>query len=152
MAEPDQIMAEIGRGIALHQQGRSAEARSLFSTLWVRIGATGDALHRCALAHSMADVQNDPADELTWDLRALDAADSITDDRVRQAGIASPVEGFYPSLHLNAADAYRRLGDPDSARRHLRLGRSRLDALAADGYLEMVRDGLDRLQARLDGR
>ena len=32
----------------------------------------------------MADAQTDPAEELRWDLRALDAADSLTDDRAKE--------------------------------------------------------------------
>jgi hypothetical protein len=46
-------------------------ARRLFADLWEEIGAGGDALHRCALAHSMADVQDDVREELVWDLRAF---------------------------------------------------------------------------------
>jgi hypothetical protein len=30
----------------------------------------------------MADVQIDPTEELRWDLRALEAADTLTDDRM----------------------------------------------------------------------
>lgn len=54
--DSDEVMAGIGRGIELRMAGDHAAARALFAELWDRIGATGDALHRCALAHSMADV------------------------------------------------------------------------------------------------
>jgi hypothetical protein len=146
---PDQVMVEIGRGIELQQRGEREAARMLFADIWSRIGADGDPLHRCALAHSMADVQELPEDELCWDLRALDAADSISDDRARMAGIAGTVAVFFPSLHLNLGDVYRRLGDLDNARKHLTWGREWLPALGDDGYAAMIVAGLDRLASRL---
>ncbi|MDT4930415.1 MAG: hypothetical protein QOF92_3282 [Pseudonocardiales bacterium] len=82
----------------------------------------------------MADVQDDVREELLWDLRALDAADLITDERVAQAGVTSPVAGFYVSLHLNLGECYRKLGDVDRAREHLKLGRDSASALRDDGY------------------
>ncbi|GLW09087.1 hypothetical protein Misp01_42160 [Microtetraspora sp. NBRC 13810] len=149
MTVPDEIMLRIGKGVELGQRGDRDDARRLFSALWDEIGATGDPLHRCALAHSMADVQDDPRDELLWDTRALEAADSITDERARQAGVESSVAGFYPSLHLNIAEAHRKLGDLDSARDHLERGLAAVDALGDDGYGRMIKDALDRLAARL---
>jgi hypothetical protein len=149
MTEPDATMVRIGEGIGLGERGEREAARRLFSDLWEEIGATGDALHRCALAHSMADVQDDVRDELVWDLRALETADLITDERARQAGVAGPVRGFYPSLHLNLGDAYRRLGDLDRARHHLGRGLAAVDALGDDGYAQMIKEGLGRLADRL---
>lgn len=92
----------------------------------------------------MADVQDDPADELVWDLRALEAADLVTEVRARQ-----DVRGFYPSLHLNLGDVYPRLGDLELARAHVQLGQAALGALDDDGYAQMVKGGLDRLANRL---
>ncbi len=89
------------------------------------------------------------ADELVWDLRALQAADLLTDERASQAGMAGSVSGFYTSLHLNLGAVYRRLGDLDRARAHLELGRAALGALGDDSYARTVRDGLDRLADRL---
>lgn len=149
MYEPDAIMTRIGEGIELSQRGERGAARDVFSQVWDEIGPNGDALHRCALAHSMADVQDDVRDELVWDLRALEAADSITDERAQQAGVAGPVSGFYPSLHLNLGEAYRKLGDLDRARDHVELGRAAAGALGDDGYGQMVRGGLDRLASRI---
>lgn len=54
--------------------------------LWDEIAPESNPLHRCALAHSMADVCDDPEEELLWDQRALQAASSITDDQVQQTG------------------------------------------------------------------
>ena len=149
MSQPDPVMMQIGKGIELSQRGESDAARSLFLQLWDEIGPDGDPLHRCALAHYMADVQDDLHEELVWDLRALEAADSVTDERARHAGVAGSVSGFYPSLHLNLGEVYRKLGDLDRARDHLERGRAAVGSLGDDGYGQMIKGGLDRLADRL---
>ena len=73
----------------------------------------------------MADVQDDVAEELRWDERALAAADGLTDERVAAGGVPAGVAGFYPSLHLNIAECHRRLGNPTQAREHLRASAGR---------------------------
>lgn len=143
-------MTRVAEGIRLGQRRERLAARELFAGLWTEIdGDDGDPLHRCALAHSMTDVQDDVTEELRWDLLALAAADLLTDERVTAAGIDGGAAGFYPSLHLNIADCYRRLGDVGRAREHLRRGRVALAALADSGYRSMVQGGLDRLDQRL---
>jgi len=151
VGEPDTTMIRIGQGIELSQRGERDAARELFTEVWSDIGgeAAGDPLHRCALAHSMADVQDDEDEELLWDLRALAAADWLTDERVADAGVPSPVAGFYPSLHLNLGECYRKLGDLDRAREHLQRGREAVGSLGDDGYGRMIKGGLDRLADRL---
>jgi hypothetical protein len=150
MSAPDPTMTRIGEGIGLGQRGERAAARSLFAGLWSDIGGNdGDPLHRCAVAHSMADVQDEVGEELRWDLRALAAADLLTDERVTRAGIGGSAAAFLPSLHLNIGDCYRRLGDLDTAKEHHQRGLAALPALADGGSGSMVREGLDRLGARL---
>ena len=78
-------------------------------------GEGNDPFHPLALAHSMADLQEDAHAELAWDLRALEAADLLTDERAAQVGVTSLVAGFYPSLHLNLGECYRKLGNLDLA-------------------------------------
>ncbi|MFI9596348.1 tetratricopeptide repeat protein [Nonomuraea sp. NPDC052265] len=147
----DPTMARIGQGVELHHhQARPEAARDLFARIWDDIGGEqGDPLHVCVLAHSMADVQDDVQEELMWDLRALAAADRVTDEHVAQAGVALPVAGLYPSLHLNLGECYRKLDDLDRAREHLHQARAGLGALADDGYGRLVRGGLERLAGLL---
>ena len=152
MGEPDEVMIRISQAMERGQRGDPAGARALFLEVWADIGERGDPLHRCALAHAMADVQDDAEAELTWDLRALAAADQLTDERVAAAGVAGSARSFYPSLHLNLADVYRRLGEQAHARAHVASGREVLDALAEDGYRQVVVDALDRVEAQLDGQ
>ncbi|MNY15826.1 hypothetical protein D3C86_1490590 [compost metagenome] len=59
------------------------------------------------------------------------------------------LRAFYPSLHLNLAEDYRKLGELDQARSHLARAREALDALPDDGYGHLIRGGIERLEARL---
>ncbi|GII27005.1 hypothetical protein [Planotetraspora mira] len=148
----DPTMARIGQGVELHHhRGQREAARDLFEQIWDDIGGEqGDPLHVCVLAHSMADVQDDMHQELMWDLRALAAADLVTDERVGQAGVTLSVAGLYPSLHLNVSECYRKLGDLGRAREHLRQARAQIGALGDDEYGQLIRGGLDRLAEQLD--
>lgn len=149
MNEPNEMMIEIDRGIMMGRTGDREGARTLFTALWTKIGEKGDPFHRCALAHSMADVQDDPHEELDWDLRALEAANSIKDDSPEKAG-SGPVSGFYPSLHLNLGEAYRKVGNLEQARHHLSLGRACIGNLGNSDYATMIDDGFNRLEVRIE--
>jgi hypothetical protein len=150
----DPTLARIGEAVQLHHhRGQREAARDLFAQIWADIGGEqGDPLHVCVLAHSMADAQDDVREELAWDLRALTAAALITEERVAQAGVPYSAAGLYPSLHLNVCDCYRKLGDLDRAREHLRQARATIGALADDEYGRLIRGGLDQLAEQLDGR
>jgi hypothetical protein len=147
----DETLARIGQGVELHHhRGEREAARLLFVEIWDEIGGErGDPLHVCVLAHAMADVQDDAHQELIWDQRALAAADLLTDARTAQAGVALPVAGLYPSLHLNLCDCYRKLGDLDRAHEHLRQARAGIGALGDDEYAQLIKGGLERLEEQL---
>ncbi|CAL9378847.1 hypothetical protein [Streptomyces sp. enrichment culture] len=148
-AAPDAVMTRIGQVVMLHHAGDREEARRRFLTLWAEIGEHGDALHRCTLAHYMADTQDDPDAELAWDLRALTAAEELTDDRLAAHEGAPAVRALYPSLHLNLAADYVKLGRPDAARTHLQRASEASEALADDTYGDGVRAAIGRLELRL---
>lgn len=147
---PDTTMNAITEAVTLGRSGDTATARDRLLALWRDIGTGGDPLHRCTLAHYLADLYEDPAQALAWDIRALDAADALTDDRVQQQYVGLRVAGFYPSLHLNLADNYRRLGSWATATEHLAAARARLDTLAEDAYGTLIRTTLDEVAAAVD--
>ncbi|MDX6245960.1 MAG: hypothetical protein QOE76_3683 [Frankiales bacterium] len=157
MIDSDLTMVRLGEAITLSQAGDRPAARDRLAQLWRDAGGeSADPLHRCGIAHAMADVQDDPVDELWWDLQALTAADLVTDERTTAAG-AGLVAGFYPSLHLNVGDCYRRLGDVDNGWLHVHRGLAAVRALPESGYRDLVLQGLERLAGRLrdlvaDGR
>ncbi|MEU6403221.1 hypothetical protein [Streptomyces sp. NPDC046985] len=147
----DAVMTRIGQCVMLHHAGDREEARTRFLDLWGEICEDGDPLHRCTLAHYMADTQDDPSDELAWDLRALSAAQELMEADDRHAGpeAASAARAFYPSLHLSLAGAYLKLGRCGAARSHLHRARVAAVALARDGHGDGVRAAIHRLALRL---
>ncbi|MFJ9710033.1 hypothetical protein [Streptomyces sp. NPDC101234] len=138
---PDAVLTRIGQVVMLHHAGDREEARRRLLDLWTELGEHGAPLHRCTLAHYLADTQDDPADELAWDLRALSAAD--------EAEASAGLRGFYPSLHLNLAADYVKLGRTEAARSHLHRARGAAGALGEDGYGDGVRAAISRLELRL---
>ncbi|MFM9596399.1 hypothetical protein ACKI1J_16830 [Streptomyces scabiei] len=163
-------MTRIGQAVMLHHGGDREEARHRLLQLWAEIGEDGTPLHRCTLAHYMADTQDDPDTELAWDLRALSAADELSGGRpagdatdrhavgladlpggrAEECPDAPAVRAFYPSLHLSLAADYAKLGRPDAARSHLRLARAALAVLDDGVHGDGIRTALGRLEARLD--
>lgn len=150
MNDGEPILGLISAGIELRQLGRNAEARALFDQLWRRVEAgAGSPLDRCVLAHSIADAQDDATEELRWDTTALEAAGAVTDDDVVAAGVGMTAAALYPSLHVNLAECYLKLGDIDRARVHLDDARHTLDALPDSEYGALIRGGVDDLERRL---
>ncbi|MGW5211954.1 hypothetical protein ACWEQO_12280 [Streptomyces sp. NPDC004051] len=149
-AAPDAVLTRIGQGVMLHHAGDRAEARDRFLVLWAELGEHGDPLHRCTLAHYLADTQDDPGDELAWDLRALAAAEEAADARPTGYEGIPALRALYPSLHLNLAADYARLARPDAARTHLSRARGAARTLAADPYGDKVRAAIRNMELLLD--
>ncbi|MEV7585081.1 hypothetical protein [Streptomyces erythrochromogenes] len=160
-ASEDAVMTRIGQAVILLHAGDREEARNRLGEIWQEIGEEGDSLHRCTLAHYMADAQDDPCDELAWDLRALTAADALGDEpghgegdghgdeRWAQREPLPAMRVFYPSLHLSLAADYLKLQRPGAARVHLARARAATGALSDDGYGNGVRAAIARLERRL---
>jgi len=136
MLEHDVILARIGEAVGLDYAGDRDAAHSRLAALWHEIQPDGEALHRCLLAHYMADMQADPRQELLWDLRALEAAGSLNGATARE---------YYPSLYLNLAEDYRKLGEWQAAREHLTKARESAAALPANGYGDMICRGIEHM-------
>ncbi|WP_434743854.1 hypothetical protein [Micromonospora sp. SH-82] len=145
-------MVAIGQAVGLGRTGQVAAARDALGALWNRVGPDGDPLHRCAVAHYLADLQDTVESELEWDRRALAAVTGLTDERVRRFHTSLRVRAFLPSLHLNLADAHRRLGDLEAARSHNDRARALVDALPDDEYGATIRFGIERVGEALEAR
>jgi hypothetical protein len=140
----DRIIAAI-----TDKSGGAEGQRSRFQVLWDEIGADGDPLHRCTLAHYAADVETDPRQSLLWNRRSLDAAMLLSDARLKTTFPTLTVAGFRPSLHLNLAQDYFELGALEDATRELDAAEEDMTALSDDGYGAMVRLGIDRLREKV---
>ncbi|MER6915839.1 hypothetical protein ABT354_29545 [Streptomyces sp. NPDC000594] len=152
-ASDDAVMTRIGQAAMLLHGGDREEARNRFAALWSEIGASGDDLRRCTLAHYLADAQDDPGDELAWDLRALAAADRLGDEgsggRTGGGSVRQAVRAFYPSLHLNLAADYLKLQRPEAARLHLDRAREAMATLGELGCAPGLRTVAERLERAL---
>lgn len=142
-------MNRIMYAVMLCQGGDREGARRHFSELWQEIGSDGDPFHRCTVAHYMADVQDDACEELTWDLRALEAANLLTDERLNQYHADLSIRAFYPSLHLNLATSYFKLRQFKEAREHLCTAQNLTSALPEGEYSQGVRKAINRIANQL---
>ncbi|MFE3390018.1 hypothetical protein [Streptomyces anulatus] len=151
-ASPDPTMEAIGQAVSEGHAGDSASARQKLLNLWSEIGVTGDPLHRCSLAHHLADLYEDPAQALAWDIRALDAADAMSEQRVQEHHVGLHIAGFYPSLHLNLADNYRRLGSFEAATEHIDAAKTHVASLPQNPYGDLLRRAVQEVAEAIAGR
>jgi hypothetical protein len=105
--------------------------------------------YRCVLAHYLADVQSSLDQEVSWDTTALEEYAYLGGDDLASVGIPD-ASGLAPSLHLNLGDGYLRQGRLAEAAEQVRAGVASVDVLANDGYGRMVREGLARLEIRVE--
>ncbi|MER7312724.1 hypothetical protein ABT401_13875 [Streptomyces halstedii] len=129
-ASKDAVMTRIGQAVMLLHGGDREEARNRFGVLWAEIGECGGALHRCTLAHYMADTQDDPEDELVWDLRALASAQGLTGGGATDAGTALGTGPSGGTGVPGGEGASGGMGVPDGAG-----GAEHRDALAVRAFL-----------------
>lgn len=148
----DPTMTEITDAVAAGRAGDAATARTRLHDLWARIGPAGDPFHRCVLAHHLADLHDHPAQALVWDVRALDAAETLTDERVQRHHDSLRIAGFRPSLHLNLADDFRLLGSFDAAAEHIAAARRHQHVLGDDGYGALIRRAIGEVAEAVDRR
>ncbi|QUH01378.1 hypothetical protein HUO13_11680 [Saccharopolyspora erythraea] len=141
----DPIMATIAQVQQAALQGHREQAASAYEQLWSQVERP---LHRISVAHYMADLQDDPAEELRWDERALEAAAEVTPQHADAAAVA-PLRA---SLHVNAARALHELGRREDAREQLGAARQAERMLPEDGYGSLVRSRIDELGTEMDGQ
>jgi hypothetical protein len=122
--------------MAAEGEGRMDAAAALFSEAW-RVSAND--YEACIAAHYLARHQATAEDALWWNQEALRRADAALD---------SLVEPFYPSLYLNVADSFERLGRNLEAYRHYTLAVTHVAAFPAGGYAAMIRESAGRGQER----
>jgi hypothetical protein len=142
----DRIVSAIGR---LHSGDREG-AREAFAQIWSAMGEDQDPFHVCVLSHYMADAQDEVSCELEWDLRALEAAERVTNGRAEAHHASLSIESFYPSLHLNAGDCYLRLGNVAKALEHVRAAEATISDLPDSPLGAMTRSGIAGLARRVE--
>lgn len=148
----DETMDRITASVTKGRAGDSESARLELLSVWDDIGVGGDPFHRCTLAHYLADLFEHPAQALVWDVRALDAADELSDQRARRFETSLRVAAFYPSLHLNIADNLRRLSAFDAAQEHIEAARRACSSLGDDDYGRSIKSSIDCVEIGIANR
>ena len=138
---------QITSAVTTTMGGDAEGGRAALTRCWEATGPSDHAA-RCVLAHYLADLEPELADEVAWDERALVEFASIGRSDLTAVGI-SDTRLLAPSLHLNLGDGYLRAGRREDARRALVEGYAAVELLPDDGYGDMIRGGLDGLAARL---
>jgi len=128
----NRVVRLCAEGMELEQKGRVEEAAQFYRTAWDQ---SSDDFEKCVAAHYVARHQKSPADNLRWNLLAVEHADLVDDGSVL---------GFYPSLYLNIGWAQEDLGNREEARKYYELAETRLETLPEGSYRETVRDGIER--------
>ena len=152
MSQQDQTMERIRDAFRLFCRGERAEGRAMLEAIWHELGPEGDIFHRSVTAHYLADTEDDPLGELAWDLRALETASSLDEERALNQPRAEAVRAFLPSLHLSVADDYRRMGDFEKASHHVDLGAELSQGLGQDTYAQTIRTRLIEITTQIEER
>ena len=85
---------------------RLEDARVLYQQAW---DARTDDYEACIAAHYVARFQDSVEETLRWNQIALEHADAVKDERVKD---------FYPSLYLSLGRSYELTGNPREAQRY----------------------------------
>jgi hypothetical protein len=115
--------------------------------IWAELQAdpAAAALPLSMVAHLLADLQDDPAEELRWDLASLRALapvwEQCTDGRLYDAACRS-----LPSIYLSLALAARKCGDIGGAREYLRRARLIFPVLPESRYTDDVDASISTLE------
>lgn len=152
LPDQDPFMAAMQAGVSTADSGDREAGRAMLVKLWSSIDPGGGPFYRCTLAHYLADVVEHPAEALMWDVRALDAADEISEGRDSAIVPGLDIAGFYPSLHLNIADNLRQLSAFDAAERHIGLAKETSPALGNDDYCNWIRESISEVAADIDNK
>ena len=142
------LSADILAAIDTLHRGDVDRARAELEAIWARVDPD-DRFHRCVVAHYLADAQQHPAVELRYDVLALAAARGATaaefDDRFPGVTLG----GFLPSLHLNLAASYERVGELTLARVHAGEAAEAAARLPQTDLAELTKRAIERIARRL---
>ena len=140
----ESVLEAVGQAV----NGRSEVAKAALEKCWNE-ATEQDHAQRCVLAHYLADQQERLESETSWDEEALSAFAHLRDGDLAAIGVPSTA-GFAPSLHLNLGDDYLRAGRVQDAKNQVARAQESVALLPEQGYGAMIREGVGRLQERVE--
>jgi len=90
-------------------KGNMDTACALYHQAWE---TSKDDFEACIAAHYVARCQTSPEDIFHWNWEALERANAVNDERVKD---------FYPSLYLNMGRSFELIGEQPEAERYFNL-------------------------------
>ena len=93
-------------GSSAEFEGGIGEAQNLYQQAW---DTAQNDYEACIAAHYVARFQATPEETLRWNQEALDRANRVDDESVKE---------FYPSLYLNLGCSHEMLGNQTEAQRY----------------------------------
>jgi tetratricopeptide (TPR) repeat protein len=124
-----QLCAE---GMGLELMGRKDEAHRLFQKAW---DISSNNFEAFTAAHYLARNQQDPKENLKWNLEALNRASEVYEQEI---------QSHYPSLYLNVARAYENLNHLSEAAHYYRMAAEKTNDLSPGPYGDMIRSGISQ--------
>lgn len=106
MDENSPVVQLCVKGTQAEFEGKQDKARALYLSAWE---AASNDFEACVAAHYVARFQTDPQERLRWNVIALEKAEAVTDESVKD---------FYPSLYINMGQSYELLGNKAEAKRY----------------------------------
>lgn len=124
--------------------------------LWDSL-AENERAEQLIVAHYLADAQANLDSEVRWDELALLLADRVTDQDLQALHPTLTLDSYVPSLQLNLADGYRRLGRFEEAAEALTRSVAYNDRLLRgtpeqDAYRDLVLHAQQRVRALIEAR
>lgn len=130
MSQSQALLERAHKGLQLHISGHHSQAKEHLLQLWEELSSGRDPLIRCTVAHYMANLQGgDTEASLGWNKAALSEIQRLADPNGLDPAIGVSPKDVYPSLYLNLAEDYRRLGELLDARAYLDRSRQALEEL-----------------------
>lgn len=114
-------------GLWAELEHRFDEARQCYQRAW---HSCSNEYEACIVAHYVARAQDTVEESLQWDLRALELAYTVQQEKVRD---------FYPALYMSIAHSYKQLGGTVQAQRYYRLAAGMGEIHPLESEDEMIR-------------
>lgn len=124
------------QGLKSESSGDINNALHYFALAW---DARETDLDACIAAHYLARNQKTSEMVLYWNQEALNYAKKVNDNRV---------ESFFPSLYINLARSYEKIGEKDEASKYYNLAATEINDASGGTYSVMFRDSIKAGQDR----
>ncbi len=127
----NKVIKLCAEGMKTEALGRAAAAHEFFKQAW---DMADNNFEKFIAAHYLARNQQDPEENLAWNLKALHYAKAAQDENIKS---------HFPSLYLNLGKSYETLGDMSRAAENYQLALTFCNYLPAGSYADVIKSGIN---------